>query len=107
MFHKIIYDDESKHLKMLLEELEDHKLKNTFVKIVISNKNNSYWFDQFIENLVQRGVSDIQVVEDHYNLNIDDEDEILEQAEDTITIINKYIDSMPEDVDKNKLQNSK
>jgi len=104
MFHKIIYDDESKHLKDLLEELDDKKLNNTFIKIVISNKNNSYWFDQFIENLVHKGVSDIQIVEDHYNLNIDDEDEILEQAEDTITIINKYIESLSEDVDKNKLQ---
>ena len=37
-------------------------------------------------------------------LYIDDENEILEQAEDTLTIINKYIETMAEDVDKNKLQ---
>jgi hypothetical protein len=47
----------------------------------------------------------IQVVDDNLNLNLDSEDDIVDEAEDTITIMSKYIESMPENVPKKKLDN--
>jgi DNA repair exonuclease SbcCD nuclease subunit len=104
MFHKLIYDDSEVHLQDLLEDIDARQLYNTFVKIVIINKTNNFWFDSFLERLNEKNVGDIQIVEDHHNLNMDSDDGILEQAEDTLTILNKYIDSSDFNVDKVKLQ---
>lgn len=104
MFHKIMYDDKDMELIDLLEDLDGRKLYNTFVKIVIINKNNNFWFDTYLEKLNEKNVVDIQIVEDHHNLNMDSDDGILEQAEDTLTILNKYIDGSDFNVDKAKLQ---
>jgi hypothetical protein len=37
------------------------------------------------------------------NLNLDDDSDIVNEAEDTITILSKYIDGMKTTVDKKKL----
>jgi len=49
------------------------------------------------------GVVDIQVVEDNYNLNLEDDSDIVDEAEDTVTILKKYVEQINLSVDKNKL----
>ena len=39
------------------------------------------------------------------NLDLDDDSDIVNEAEDTLTILSKYIDSMTTSVDKKKLDN--
>jgi hypothetical protein len=48
----------------------------------------------FIERLERKEPIHLQIVEDHLNLDLEDEDDILDEAEDTLTILNKYIESM-------------
>jgi len=36
----------------------------------------------------------MQVVEDNFNLDLEDDENIVDEAEDTITIIRKYIDNL-------------
>lgn len=102
MFHKVYYDDLNKNL----EEAIDHdfsSLKDSFVKLIVKNKTNPYWFDLFIERLEKTGLADLQVVEDHLNLNLEADDQIVNEAEDTMTILKKYIDSIEIETDKERL----
>lgn len=96
LFHKIKYDDLNKQGYDVFNELEENleNIKNGFVKVVVKNKTNNYIFDEFIDKLQEQGPSDLQIVDDHFNLNIETDDVILEQAEDTLTILSKYTDSM-------------
>jgi len=103
MFHKITYDDgvtDFEHWKAY----DYHSLKDSFVKIVVLNKQNPYLFDNVIDNLYKAGVSDISIVEDFTETLIENDDELVNQAEDTMTILGKYIDNLTLNVDNDKLK---
>jgi hypothetical protein len=50
-------------------------------------------------------VSDVQVVEDHFHLDLESDDDIVSQAEDTLTILRKYVDQIDSTVNKPRLEN--
>lgn len=103
MFHKIYYHDEGKSLEHFTNQ-DFSKYTNTYVKVVKQNVNNPYWFDMMLDELYKSEPVNIQIVEDMVNLDIDDE-ELIDEAEDTVTILSKYIDAMSDDVPKKKLDN--
>jgi len=103
MFNKIVYDDsvtDFEHWK----SYDYTKLKDTYVKVVVLNKQNPYLFDHVIDNLYKVGVSDLSIVEDFSDTLIDNDQEIVDQAEDTMTILSKYIDNLELDVEPDKLK---
>lgn len=103
MFHKVWYDDLNKSMSDVI--VDDYSLyKDSIVKVIIKNKINPYWFDLYIENLEKSGVLDLQIVEDHLNLNLEDDTDIVNEAEDTLTILNKFVDQLELKVDKSKLE---
>jgi hypothetical protein len=103
MFHKITYDDgvtDFEHWKAY----DYHSLKDSFVKIVVLNKQNPYLFDNVVDNLYKAGVGDLSIVEDFTDNSLDMEQEIVDQAEDTMTILSKYIDNLTLNVEPDKLK---
>tara|TARA_R100000458_G_C8277781_1_gene253472 strand:+ start:4742 stop:5803 length:1062 start_codon:yes stop_codon:yes gene_type:complete len=102
MFHKVFYDDTNETLMTIKKKNFSH-LENTFVKVIVTNKNEPYWFDVFVEELIKANPADLKVVEDHSNLDVLNEDELVGDAEDTLTILTKHIDSLNIDGDKTKL----
>lgn len=102
MFHKVWYDDLNKTLEEVMHESVDH-LKGTYVKVVVSNKTNPFWFDMFIDRLEKVGTADISIAEDHLNLHSEDDTQISD-VEDTVTMINNYVQKMAlDDADKKAL----
>ena len=96
MFHKIFFNQEYK--------IEDYShLKDCFVKIVVQTKDNQIKFDQLIDKLEKAGPADVQVVDDHLNLDLEDNDDILESAEDTLTLLSKFCEQLDTKADKKKL----
>jgi tRNA uridine 5-carbamoylmethylation protein Kti12 len=49
-------------------------------------------------------VADLSIVEDFTDLSVDMDQEIIDQAEDTMTILSKYIDNLELDVESEKLK---
>jgi hypothetical protein len=103
MFHKVFYDDLNKKLEDILH-VDFTNLKDSFVKVIVKNKTNPYWFDLFIEKMEKTGLADLQVVEDHLNLNLEGDDDIVNEAEDTLTILKKYVNTLDIETDKKKLE---
>lgn len=102
MFNKIVYDDaqtDFEHWK----KFDYSKFKDTYLKVVVLNKQNPYLFDHVIDSLYKVGCSDISIVEDFTDTSIVDDD-IIDQAEDTLTILNKYVDALELDVEPDKLK---
>lgn len=89
MFHKLVYNDQDKSMDEILAMDIDH-LKDSYVKIIVQEKTNPYWLDMLIEKLEKVGIVDLKVVDDHLNLNLDDDSDIINEAEDTLTIIKKF-----------------
>lgn len=103
MFHRIVYDDKVDDI-MTITNQDLSAYKNTYVKVVVINKTNPYLFDVFINNLYQVNPVDITIAEDFTEL--DDLEEVdVDQAEDTTTILNKYVDNLTTDLNKDKLKN--
>jgi len=93
IFYKMVYDDAGKSIDEVIV-FDAEKLKNCYVKVIVKNKTNPYWFDLLVEKIEKVGVADLQVVEDHLNLNLIDDTDIVSEAEDTISIIKNYIGGM-------------
>jgi hypothetical protein len=103
MFHKLSYDDTTSDFEFW-KSFDYSVLKETYVKVIVVNKQNPYLFDNVIDNLYKAGVSDISIVEDFTETLIENDDELINQAEDTMTILGKYIDNLTLNVDNDKLK---
>lgn len=90
IFYKLFYDDQDKDMGFILDHDFD-QYADSVVKIVVKNKDNPHWFDLYIDKLEKAGVADLQVVEDHLNLNLEMDETILDNVEDTLSILNKYV----------------
>lgn len=101
MFHSIIYNDE--HEPVDSDSFDCNHLKNTYIKLYVENKKHPYAFERFMDKLYSCGVAKITVVEDI----IDSEwtkEEIIDLAQDTVTLINNEIDSIEEVQDKPRMK---
>ncbi len=103
MFHKIWYDDSNTTMEQVVNRNYE-PMRNCYVKVIVTNKENPFWFDMFIERLEKVSPIHVQVVEDHLNLDLESDDEIVSEAEDTLTILHKYVNTLEVNVDKEKLE---
>jgi DNA repair exonuclease SbcCD nuclease subunit len=104
MFHKVIYDDKEESITEINNK-DLTKFAGTYVKIVVLNKTNPYLFDKFMTNLYNVNPIDITIAEDFADLTEGIEDDMINEAEDTITIINKFVDGIKEEhIDNDKLK---
>lgn len=103
MFYKIYYDDKDKSLEELKAEIDFSKYSDTYVKIIVENKTNPYFFDSIMEELYKVEPVDISVVEDFSDIDTLEGDDI-DQAETTTEILDKYVDSLQLEIDTDKLK---
>ena len=102
MFHKIHYDDETMTLESI--QNDDYSIyKNSYVKIIIMNKKNPFWFDTLMDKLYAVDVADISIAE-NFDQDLDIENDMINEAEDTLTILSKYVNSLNID-NKEELDN--
>lgn len=103
MFQKWFYDDTEWPNFNHIESFAFSQAKGCIIKVVVKSKTNPYWFDMYIERLEKAGALDIQVVEDHLNLNLEDDTDIVDEAEDTLTILRKVVEGIDTNVPKKDL----
>jgi len=101
MFHTLSYNDKEGPID--IDSLDVSYLKDTYVKVFVECKKHPYSFDQYMDKLYDVGVSKITVVEDMTDEEMTDEDSV-DLAQDTVTLINNEIDSMEEVEDKDKMK---
>lgn len=102
MFHRLVYNDADNDYS----NYDVEHLKNRYVKVVVSVKSSPYTFDRFMDKIYSVEPADVTIVEDFTDLTEGLDDEMVDQAEDTLTILNKTVDSINEDgIDNSKLKN--
>lgn len=102
LFKKVFYNDSESSVADIVEQDMD-QYRNSFVKVIINNKTNPYWFDMFMERLEKVEPIHVQVVEDHLNLDLEDADQLIEEAQDTLSILTNYVDQLEQIVDKSSV----
>ncbi len=102
IFKKIYYDDTTTNYK-------DHDItqyKEHYVKVIVVNKKDLYQFDQFVDKLLGADCFEVKVIEDFSDLDANTvSDDIVENTQDTMTILNLYIDDIETSLDKGRLKN--
>ena len=103
MFHKIVYDDSSETLDSITNKNYE-QYTGVIVKVVVASKANPVLYDLFLDNLYKALPLEVSIVEDFTEYREVSDEDILDQSDDTSTILNKYIDNLEIDLDKEKLK---
>lgn len=91
IFHKLYYNDSKETYRSLFGQ-DISALENKYVKVIVQQKKNPYWFDQFIEKLYTVNPHDVSVEEGTVTDFSDGED--VEESKDTLTILLDYVKSL-------------
>ena len=103
LFEKVYYDDTTTDYT----EYDMSKFKDMYVKVIVVNKKDLYQFDKFVDKLLQADAHEVKIVEDFSELDAENvSDDIVENTEDTMTLLEKYIDELDVTMDKDRLKNT-
>jgi DNA repair exonuclease SbcCD nuclease subunit len=103
MFYKINYNDDKLFYNDIIETDYSY-LANKYLKIVVEKRTNTFLFDTLIDQITKVTPIEVSVVEDFSELTSDVDIDV-DQAEDTITILNKYVDGLTLPVESDKIKN--
>ena len=103
IYKKIYYDDtKNDYTKHDVSQYKEH-----YVKLIVVNKKDLYKFDMFVDRLLMADAFDVKIIEDFSELDASNvSDDIVENTEDTMTLLDKYINELDVTLDKNRLKNT-
>ena len=106
MFNKIYYDDSNVDEQTFIKSIGQNKndITDTYVKVVVVNKTNSYLFDMLIDEIYSAQPADLSIVEDFTDVLDTNNDVSVDQAQDTLTILSNYIDGQSLSIESAKLK---
>ena len=104
MFHKINYNDDNMFYNEIVNADYSH-LAGKYVKIVVEKRTNAFLFDTLIDCITKVTPLELSVVEDFTEITDNDAEAEIDQAEDTITILDKYVDGLTLPVESGKIKN--
>ena len=96
LFYNIYYEDTNHKLFNTTE------YKNKIVKVIVRKKSKPKEFEKFIDKLYSAGVQDLKIIE-NFEIKESEEFEISED-ENTLSILNRYIDESEFELDKNTIK---
>jgi hypothetical protein len=96
LFYNIYYEDTPHQMFDVTE------YANKIVKVIVRKKSKQKEFDKFIDKLYKVGIQDLKIVE---NFDIQENEEfVIDEEENTISILNRYIDESECNFDKNVIK---
>ena len=101
MFHAVTYNDEGGPVDS--NKFDCDYLNGAYIKLYVEHKEHPYSFERFMDKLYDCGVAKITVVEEYDNSDWTQE-EIVDLAQDTVTLINNEVDALEEIKDKNRMK---
>ena len=96
LFYNIYYEDTNYKLFNVSE------YENKIVKVIVRKKSKPKDFEKFIDKLYSVGVQDLKIIE---NFDIQESEEFdIDEEENTLSILNRYIDESEFELDKNVIK---
>ena len=92
LFHNVYYEDTNYKL------FDTREYQGKIVKVIVKKKTEPKNFEKFIDKLYTAGVQELKIVE-NFEIHENEEFEV-DETENTITILNRYIDEAEIDCDK-------
>ena len=96
MHHIVYYMDTDYQL------FDARELENKIVKVVVKKRTDQLKFEKFVDKLYNANIAELKVVE-NFGMSEVEEFEAFE-SEDTLSILNRYIEESEVDLDKSRVQ---
>ena len=101
LFYKLHYNDHG------VEELDELMIdfspfENCYIKVIVEEKNNPFYLDKYLEKLNRSNPANLTVLDSNPDWSLY-EDDFVDEAQDTLSILEKYVEGMELDVEKYKL----
>ena len=96
MFYNVYYEDTN------YQTFDAREYENKIVKVIVRKKSDSKKFEKFIDKIYSSNVYELKVVE-NFQLQESEDFEAFE-SEDTLSILNRYIDESEVDLEKSIIQ---
>ena len=97
MFYNIYYED-TNH-----QTFDTRKYDDKIVKLIVRKKTDQTQFERFVDKLYNSNVFELKIVE-NFQL-IDNEDFEAFESENTLSILNRYVEESEIDLEKSRIQN--
>ena len=98
LFHKVFYDDTP------YQTFDTREYENKIVKLIVREKSDTKQFEKFIDKLYNSNVAELKVVENFEFNNLFTHDNTEFESEDTLSILNRYIEDADVNLDKSVVQ---
>ena len=103
IFKKIYYDDR-RNPNGFCSDFNYDSVHEQYVKVIVVNKKDLYEFDLFIDKLLKSTAHEVKIVENFSDLDASNvSDNIVEESENTLSLLNNYIDQLEIKLDKPRL----
>ncbi len=99
IFKKLFYDDSQSND---YKDFDVTSYKGCYVKLIVVNKTNPYFFERFLTRLYEADLSDLNVIEDFKDYEV--ADNAMDMAKSTPELLNEYIDGLNINEDKERLK---
>jgi hypothetical protein len=108
MFARLVYDDLDKPKSWITElatkiAAPDSPYYDAYVKVVVKNKTQAFWFDVVMDTLAKVNALDVMIVDDIQSSDRDGV-EMPSTDIDTLTLMQEYVDGLSISCDKYELQ---
>ena len=97
MFDKIYYEDTPHQL------FKAHLYEGKIVKLIVRKKSDQLKYDKFVEKLLLSNVAELKIVES-LEVNDSEVDFTGEKIEDTLTLLDKYIEDSDFELEKDRVK---
>ena len=96
LFYNIYYED-TNH-----QTFDTREYENKIVKVVVRKKTDTKQFEKFVDKLYSSNISELKIIE-NFEMQESEEFEAFE-SEDTLSILNRYIEEAEVNLDKSVVQ---
>lgn len=96
IFYNIYYEDTN------YQTFDSREYENKIVKVVVRKKSDTEKFEKFIDKLYASGVAELKIVENFQSIELESFEAF--ESEDTLSILNRYIQEAEIDLDKSIIQ---
>jgi hypothetical protein len=96
LHYQIYYEDND------LKNLKEEQYENKIVKVIVRKKTNVKKFEQFVDKLNKANVAELKIIETTEIPDIQNFESL--EAEDTFSILNRYVDDAEIELDKSKVK---
>ena len=102
IYKKVYYNDENKDFTDIVNQ-DYSEYKDCYVKVVVEKKNDSYLLERLVQKIEEHDPINVMVVDNLADIFMEEDMDEIQAAEDTMSIVSKYIEALETEVDKEKL----